>query len=197
MKEINSLLEISSIIFIIIGILFFPLKNEIKIIKKKYNNIYLSNLFFFIGNIITIDFSLLNGYIPLLIQLIIFQFFTINGLKKWGKLSMNILNIHLINLVLILFPLFFLKNFLSENFKLHYNITILEIVAAFFAIIGSYFLNIKQNNKIAFLLFIFADFIYSIFFFEENFLLYSYLYMFFVIINSITFYKKLRNFENL
>lgn len=179
---LNLFLEIISVFFVFTAISFFPRKEYIKLFGKSYHKLFLSNISFAIANFFTTFYALFNGYIPLLVQMIIFSIFSFIGIKTYSKKNINI-KILLNTYIFLVFFGFLLVN--GINMK----ITITEIIAAIFAIIGTFYMNIFKNLKIALILFVIADTLYAMFFTFEQVWLYVLQYTIFIMVNVYALIK--------
>jgi len=176
---LNLFLELISTFFVFSAIILFPLtKENITLFNKTFHKLFLSNIFFIFANFFTTLYALINGYIPLLIQMIIFSIFSLIGIKNYANKEINI------KLPLIIYILLIFTSFIFVD-GIHIKITFIEIIAAIFAVIGTFYMNIFKNMKIALILFLVADMLYVLFFISEHVWIYVFQYMIFIIVNGI------------
>jgi len=182
----NIILEVLSTFFVFVAISTFPAKNYIFIGKHKFHKYFIANIAFSIANLLMIIYSSINGFIPLLIQMIIFMLLGLKGIKEYSNNKQIFHFFYVAFIGTLMFSLFLM---LKKNYN--FNVTLIEIIAASFALGGSIFMNIYKNYIVMFLFYIIADILYLLFFFKNNSYIMVFQYFVFVLVGIISLYKEI------
>jgi len=149
------ILEAVGAIFSIIGAYLMSLSS-----KEDTRPLYFGFISFFISNLALLTFFLLNGKVPVIIQMILFFITAIIGIYKLTnnkKRDRNIIGIILFIYILILIITIF------PNIKnIDFNILVIDFIASFIAIIGSFLLSSHKHiiRSYAFICFFVADIVF-------------------------------------
>lgn len=149
--ELLLVLEIFGAVFAIAGAWFMSYDT------KDY--LYKAFCAYFISNIALIIFFMQNGKIPMLIQFILFTYTAFIGMRKK---SSNIESTDKLLHVMLFIALISFCFSMVHSHNISFEISIIDVVAATFAILGSYLLSSHSSDvrKIAFILFVIADSLY-------------------------------------
>lgn len=201
------LLEFIGMITSILGAIFLSLSER----KYRYKNLIAFNLFF-ISNFVLIIFSAYKGLVFLFIQMIFFIYSSYFVLKaKYSDYAEEkykfiyykekfLKKVELTYKVLLIVSIFI--GILIFDYNSNENFGIIDIMAAFLAVIGSFIMKFKSHiiHIIAFILFIIADILYVYIAIEHNLIYFAIQSLFFTLTSSYGIYnvlndKKIKNKE--
>jgi len=164
-------LEFFGMVFSMLGAFFSSRKSN----SNKY--ILYGFISFLIADIAMFYMALFLGMIPLLTQVI---FFTLSAITGISKIKNNIL---ITKLLYILFALMLVSSIYIIGLNkedLTFDISLIEVIAATLAIIGSFMLAYKEYRMYSFILFFIADIIYIYVAYEKELLFFGIQSAFFI-----------------
>lgn len=149
------ILEALGAIFSIVGAYLMSLSS-----KEDTKPLYFGFISFFISNLALLTFFILNGKVPVIIQMILFFITAIIGIYKLTKNKKRDRNI--IIFILVIYILILIIMVLPNIKNIDFNILIIDFIAAFIAILGSFLLSSHNHiiRSYAFICFFVADIIF-------------------------------------
>jgi hypothetical protein len=182
------ILEAIGAIFSIIGAYLMSLST-----KDDTRPLYFGFISFFISNLALLTFFLLNGKVPVIIQMILFFITAIIGIYKLTKnkkrdisLMSGILSIYILVLIFSIFP----------NIKdIDFNILFIDFIAALIAIIGSFLLSSHNHiiRSYAFICFFVADIIFVYIGYSNAYYFFMIQSIFYIYTSSKGYYNTMKN----
>jgi len=133
--------------------------------SKKDEKMILAYASFLVSNVAMYFMGILEGMLPLLIQIVFFMFSAINGITVLTR------NIILSKTLYILMALIFVLSIYIiglRDIEFKFHISVIESFAAIIAIIGSFLLAYKDYRRNAFLMFFVADILYAYIAYERG-----------------------------
>lgn len=147
--------EITGSIFAVLGA-FLLSRN----LKENPKAIFYAFISFFISNIFMLHLALIEGMTPLLIQQALFMSGAVVGLISHAENKEKVKTILLFFVILTTLSMSYLYFFSGKDFI--FEITLIEVLAAFFAITGNFVMKTHnpETRLYAFYLFVLADILY-------------------------------------
>ncbi len=178
------ILEATGAIFSITGAYLMSLSS-----KENTRPLYFGFISFFISNLALLTFFILNGKVPVIIQMILFFITAILGIYKLTKNKKR--DVSIISGVLFVYSLVLVFTILPNIKNIDFNILPIDFTASLIAIVGSFLLS-SHNHLIrsyAFICFFLADIIFV-------YIGYSNAYFFFMIQSVFFIYTSAKGYHN-
>ena len=181
------ILEAFGAVFSIVGAYMMSLSS-----KNDTKPLYIGFISFFISNLALLTFFILNGKVPVIIQMILFFITAIIGIYKLTsnrsrdiKIMSLVLFVYSILLVLFIFP-----NIGEVNFE----ILFIDFIASFIAILGSYLLSSHKHiiRSYAFICFFIADLIFVYIGYTNSFYFFMIQSIFYLYTSSKGYFNTIR-----
>lgn len=178
------ILEATGAIFSIIGAYLMSLST-----KDDTRPLYFGFISFFISNLALLTFFTLNGKVPVIIQMILFFITAIIGIYKLTKNKKR--DVSIIFIILFIYILFFVFTIFPNIKDTDFNILIIDFIASFIAIVGSFLLSSPKHitRSYAFICFFVADVIFV-------YIGYVNAYYFFMIQSMFYLYTSSKGYHN-
>ncbi|MAD42592.1 MAG: hypothetical protein CL623_09400 [Arcobacter sp.] len=178
------ILEATGAIFSITGAYLMSLSS-----KENTRPLYFGFISFFISNLALLTFFVLNGKIPVIIQMILFFITAILGIYKLTKNRSR--DVFIISGILSIYSLILVFTILPNIENIDFNILPVDFVASFIAIFGSFLLSSHNHiiRSYAFICFFLADIIFV-------YIGYSNAYFFFMIQSVFFIYTSAKGYHN-
>ena len=182
------ILEAIGAIFSIIGAYLMSLSS-----KDDTKPLYFGFISFFISNLALLTFFLLNGKVPVIIQMVLFFITAIIGIYKLTNnkkrdvyIMSGILFIYILILILTVFP----------NIKnIDFSILIIDFIASFIAILGSFLLSSHNHivRSYAFIFFFIADIVFVYIGYTNSFYFFMIQSIFYLYTSSKGYHNTMKN----
>lgn len=178
------ILEATGAIFSIAGAYLMSLSS-----KENTRPLYFGFISFFISNLALLTFFVLNGKVPVIIQMVLFFITAILGIYKLTKNKKR--DVSIICGILFVYGLVLVFTILPNIKNIDFSILPIDFLASLIAIIGSFLLS-SHNHLIrsyAFICFFLADIIFV-------YIGYSNAYFFFMIQSIFFIYTSAKGYHN-
>jgi hypothetical protein len=177
-------LEIIGAVFSIIGAYLMSLSS-----KEDTKPLYFGFISFFISNLALLTFFLLNGKVPVVIQMILFFITAIIGIYKLTKNKKR--DSSIIGIILFIYISILIITVLPNIKNIDFNILVVDFIASFIAILGSFLLSSHNHiiRSYAFICFFVADIVFV-------YIGYSNAYYFFMIQSFFYLYTSFKGYHN-
>lgn len=178
------ILEAIGAIFSIVGAYLMSLSS-----KDDTRPIYLGFISFFISNLALLTFFILNGKVPVIIQMILFFITAILGIYKLTKNRKR--DVSIISFILFIYVSILILTVIPNIKDIDFNILIIDFIAALIAIVGSFLLSSSKHiiRSYAFICFFVADVIFV-------YIGYTNAYYFFMIQSAFYLYTSAKGYHN-
>jgi hypothetical protein len=149
------ILEATGAIFSIIGAYLMSLSS-----KNDTKPLYFGFISFFISNLALLTFFILNGKVPVIIQMILFFITAIIGIYKLTNNRKR--DIRIISVILFIYISIIIFTVLPNIKDIDFNILVVDFIASLIAIVGSFLLSSHKHTirGYAFICFFVADVIF-------------------------------------
>lgn len=186
------ILEATGAIFSIAGAYLMSLSS-----KENTRPLYFGFISFFISNLALLTFFVLNGKVPVIIQMILFYITAILGIYKLTKNKRR--DVFIISIILIIYSLILIFIILPKIENIDFNILIIDLIASLIAIIGSFLLSSPNHiiRSYAFICFFVADIIFVYIGYTNAFYFFMVQSVFFIYTSSKGYYNTMRNEINI
>ena len=178
------ILEATGAIFSIAGAYLMSLSS-----KENTRPLYFGFISFFISNLALLTFFVLNGKVPVIIQMILFFITAILGIYKLTKSKKR--DVSIICGILFVYSLVLVFSILPNIENIDFSILLIDSFASLIAILGSFLLSSHSHliRSYAFICFFVADIIFV-------YIGYSNAYFFFMIQSIFFIYTSAKGYHN-
>jgi uncharacterized membrane protein YhhN len=178
------ILEATGAIFSIAGAYLMSLSS-----KENTRPLYYGFISFFISNLALLTFFVLNGKVPVIVQMILFFITAILGIYKLTTNKKR--DVSIICGILFVYSLVLIFTILPNIENIDFNILFIDSTASLIAILGSFLLSSPNHiiRSYAFICFFVADVIFV-------YIGYSNAYFFFMVQSIFFIYTSLKGYHN-
>ncbi len=182
------ILEAIGAIFSIIGAYLMSLSS-----KEDTKPLYFGFISFFISNLALLTFFLLNGKVPVIIQMILFFLTAIIGIYKLTSNKKR--DVYIMSSVLLVYILILIITVFPNITNIDFKILIIDFIASFIAILGSFLLSSHKHivRGYAFICFFVADIVFVYIGYSNAYYFFMIQSIFYLYTSSKGYYNTMRN----